>query len=69
MAYSRWSNSDWYIFWHTDSGKTKEEQVLAVWLAQGKHLYFTYEELTDQDFSIEKHFPDAPDYNDAKESI
>ena len=31
MSYSRWSSSDWYIFWNADSGKTKEEQKLSVW--------------------------------------
>jgi hypothetical protein len=47
MSYSRWSHSDWYIFWHCESGETKDEQVLAVWLAKGKILNWSYGELLD----------------------
>lgn len=32
MAYLRWANSDWYIFWSTSSDDaSKEGQNLAVW--------------------------------------
>ena len=68
MAYSRWNGSNWYIFWHTESGETKNEQLLAVWLAGGDYKEFTYKELIDPKFDIEKYFPNA-DCFDAKESI
>lgn len=28
MSYSRWTNSNWYSYWSTASGKTKNEQIL-----------------------------------------
>lgn len=31
MAYSRWSYSDWYIYWH--AGTTGDEPMLVVWNA------------------------------------
>ncbi|RLJ01286.1 MAG: hypothetical protein DRP11_04640 [Candidatus Aenigmatarchaeota archaeon] len=31
MAYSRWSFSDWYVFWHTSNARRKEDELLAVW--------------------------------------
>jgi hypothetical protein len=68
MAYSRWSNSDWYIFWHTSSGDTGEEQVLAVWFYGGNQEYFTYKELIDPEFDIKEYFPGV-DCLDVEECI
>lgn len=31
MSYSRWSNSNWYSFWSTSSGETKDDQILSLW--------------------------------------
>ena len=36
MAYARWSDGPWYIYWHADSGNTRETQVLFVGLSYGK---------------------------------
>jgi hypothetical protein len=34
MSYARWSDGDWYIFWHcSDSGSNRDEQALAIWYA------------------------------------
>ncbi len=30
MSYSRWSHSDWYTYWSTESGDTKETQILCI---------------------------------------
>jgi hypothetical protein len=37
MSYSRWSSSEWYIYWvsYDDTPTPIEEQHLAVWLAGG----------------------------------
>ena len=69
MAYSRWVDSDWYIFWSTDSGTVPESQVLDVWHANGIYKDFTYAELTDDSFNLEKEFPSVQSYSDAVESI
>jgi len=46
MAYSRWLNSKWYIFWHTSNAKTKEEEELALWYVKSStEPVFTYEQL------------------------
>jgi len=31
MAYCRWLEGDWYIFWHSSSAVKKQEELLAVW--------------------------------------
>lgn len=31
MAYSRWSTSNWYIFWLASSATRKQEEKLVVW--------------------------------------
>ena len=31
MAYSRWSDSSWYIFWRASSNTRKEREELVVW--------------------------------------
>lgn len=33
MSYSRWSDSNWYTFWYSDSGPKRIEQELACWYA------------------------------------
>ena len=33
MAYLRWICSNWYAFWTSLSGETKEDQILEVWHA------------------------------------
>ena len=46
MSYSRWLNSDWYVFWHTSKAKRKEDELLAIWHVSDKNLpIFTYSEL------------------------
>ena len=43
MAYSRWLDSHWYIFWDATGGPSKNEQLLAIW-AQDKPS-FNYQEV------------------------
>jgi hypothetical protein len=31
MSYSRWSDSDWYIFWRASDAKKADDEVLAIW--------------------------------------
>ena len=48
MAYSRWSFSNWYIFWHTleRPSDKKEDQKLAVWHVSDKRFpVFSYTQL------------------------
>lgn len=33
MSYSRWGGSNWYSFWNTSSGETKDDQILSLWYA------------------------------------
>jgi hypothetical protein len=48
MSYSRWSNSNWYSFWNTSSGETKDSQVLSLWyVCEDKLVDLTYDELVD----------------------
>ncbi len=35
MAYTRWSSSDWYIYWSSESGRTLATQQVAVWSRRG----------------------------------
>ena len=39
MAYARWSDGPWYIYWAVGSGKTRETQALFVGLANGTEAY------------------------------
>lgn len=41
MAYSRWSNSKWYTYWCTSSGRVKDTQRFAICTIG----YFTYKDL------------------------
>lgn len=60
MAYTRWSNSNWYSFHNCMSGKTKDEQVLSLWIAGGERLVdLYYEELVDMTPSLLKQFYDV----------
>jgi hypothetical protein len=48
MSYSRWSNSNWYSFWNTNSGETKESQVLSLWYCGADELRdYQYSELLE----------------------
>jgi len=48
MSYSRWSNSNWYSFWNTSSGETKESQVLSLWYCGSDELRdYQYSELLE----------------------
>ncbi len=48
MAYSRWSDSDWYIFWHLSKAKRKEDELLAVWHVRGEKLpTYTYSKIAE----------------------
>ena len=31
MSYSRWSDSNWYTFWYSNSGPPRIEQEMACW--------------------------------------
>lgn len=35
MAYTRWSSSDWYIYWSSNSGRTLATQQVTVWSRRG----------------------------------
>jgi hypothetical protein len=55
MAYSRWSNSNWYSFHNTSSGESKNEQILSLWYAGSERLNdFYYEELVDMKVGLLK---------------
>jgi len=47
MSYSRWSTSNWYSFYNSNTeALPKEQQVLSLWhVSESKD--FTYEELKD----------------------
>ena len=49
MAYSRWSNSNWYSFYSCWSdGLGKNDQVLSIWYAGEERLIdLTYEDLIE----------------------
>ena len=47
MSYSRWSDSVWYTFWNTSSGKTKDEQILSLWYSFWNTRDITYQELKE----------------------
>jgi len=42
MAYLRWICSNWYAFWTSLSGETKEDQILEVWYAGNLEPIFLY---------------------------
>lgn len=45
MSYSRWSNSRWYTFHHTESGLTYDDQIFAIYDAGNGLHHFTTKEL------------------------
>lgn len=50
MSYSRWSGSNWYIFWDAASSdeETRDGQGLAIWYVNDKALpSYSYRELKD----------------------
>ena len=48
MAYSRWAGSKWYIFWTTESGNKKSDQLLAIWNCDdAKTENYDYESVKD----------------------
>lgn len=49
MAYARWSDSDWYIFWNANSPKDRDSQMLSVWWTIDKMHTWTYAELREFD--------------------
>jgi hypothetical protein len=56
MAYTRWSTSSWYSFWRSDSGPSKEDQILALWYHIDLTKDWTYKQLQDmtiEDLTIE----------------
>jgi hypothetical protein len=44
MAYSRWSTSPWYSFWRSDSGPSKDEQILCLWYSMEMTKDWTYKQ-------------------------
>lgn len=55
MAYTQWSNSNWYSFHNNSSGESKNEQILSLWYAGSERLNdFYYEELVDMKPSLLK---------------
>jgi hypothetical protein len=47
MVYSRWTDTDWYIFWSSQSGDTRESQKLAVDRFRDKTQTLTLAEVED----------------------
>ena len=48
MSYSRWHNSDWYIYGHINSGHKLENQILAVWHVKDDEMrLFSYVEVKE----------------------
>jgi len=45
MSYSRWGNSAWYSFWSSNSGTSRDEQVLSLWYSIGQTKDWLYETL------------------------
>ena len=45
MAYYRWSNSNWYIFWQSSDAGRKEDEQLALWYNMDSNPTFTYGDL------------------------
>lgn len=48
MAYSRFSNSNWYSFYSSSSGEEKKNQILSLWYAGEPNLVdISYNELIE----------------------
>lgn len=45
MSYSRWSHSRWYTFWHCESGDSMEDQLFAIYDANGETRCYDYDSL------------------------
>ena len=45
MSYSRWSNSAWYSFWSSNSGTSRDEQVLSLWYSIDQSKDWLYQTL------------------------
>lgn len=50
MAYSRWSESEWYAFWASCSGLEKGSQVLSLW-TRDNHSNLDYETIEEWCFT------------------
>jgi hypothetical protein len=60
MAYTRWSDSNWYSFHNCSSGEAKNEQVLSLWYVGAERLVdLYYEELVEMTPSLLKQFYDT----------
>ena len=60
MSYSRWITSNWYSFWNTLSGESKEDQRLSLWHVTNDCTDFLYGDLETFDLSTMKtFFPEA----------
>ena len=60
VSYSRWINSNWYSFWNTSSGESKDDQILSLWHVSNDCTDFSYEHLEKFDISTMKtQFPEA----------
>ena len=54
--------SDWYIYWHCNSGDRRDDQIISINLAGGECLELSYDEVVprmERDF-WEDLFPDRP---------
>jgi len=49
MAYLRWGDSHWYIYWESTRASRKEDELLAIW-----HTYASYKELGECKFKYEE---------------
>jgi hypothetical protein len=46
MSYSRWGESDWYIFWRASDAKKADDETLATWQeGDGKLPVYRYADL------------------------
>jgi len=54
VSYSRWSNSNWYTFWNSNSGETKENQILSLWHVSDDCSDFTFDQLEQFNLSVMK---------------
>jgi hypothetical protein len=47
MSYSRWSDSVWYTYWSSFSGKSKDSQVMEIMVDCYRTFVFTYSQLNE----------------------
>ena len=66
MAYARWSDGDWYVFWVSSDARNKNQEVLACW-----HVDQMNEDNKLMDFSYldAKAFFENPDWSLYPDSV